>query len=70
MTNGDKVRLMSNRELASLVIGGEWSSICHLCKYCGTGRCRYDEEGEEVGSNENCEEGAVEFFEEEVGGGV
>ena len=66
MTNADKIRSMSNQELAKLIISGEWSCICPFCNYQYTGLCRFDEEGNETGNKDTCEKGAMEFLETRV----
>lgn len=68
MTNAEKIRSMSNRELAELIVSGEWSAICPFCRYYCTGACKYDEEGNVVGDGETCVKGAMEFLEAQATG--
>lgn len=66
VTNADKIRRMSDEELAKLISSGEWSAICPFCSYYGTGMCRYDDDGNDTGSKELCERGALEFLQSET----
>lgn len=65
MTNAEKIRLMSDKELAELIVSGEWSAICPFCRYYCTGACKYDEEGNVVGDGETCVKGAMEWLQQE-----
>lgn len=66
MTNGDKIRSMTDRELAELLTGrGEQYSICTICNYNNTGKCRYDEENIEISGPEECTEGVMETLRKE-----
>ena len=62
MTNAEKIRSMTDRELAELIVSGEWSAICPMCKYNHTGQCKFDEDGNEVGDGETCMMGALEWL--------
>lgn len=61
-TNADYLRMMSDDELSKLISSGEWSCICPMCGYYGTGSCVYDEEGEVVRNKEQCIKGALEWL--------
>lgn len=65
MTNAEKIRSMTDKALAELIVSGEWSSICPFCGYEDTGQCKYDEEGNVVGDGETCVMGAIKWLQEE-----
>ena len=44
MTNGDRIRNMTDEELAELVSSGEWACICPMCEFYGTTDCAFDED--------------------------
>ena len=62
VTRAEKIRCMTDRELAELISSGEWSTICPYCRYYHTGQCKYDEEGNLVGDGETCVKGAMEWL--------
>lgn len=62
MTNAEKIRSMSNRELAELIVSGEWSAICPFCRYYCTDDCKY------VSDNETCIKGVMEFLDAQATG--
>lgn len=64
MAHAERIRHMTDRELAELITSGKWSAICPFCHYYGTGKCRYDEEGNDVGDGEICVVGAMEWLQE------
>lgn len=64
MTNADKIRSMTDRELAELIASGEWSCICPFCRYENTGQCKFDEEGNVVSDSETCVMGTMEWLQQ------
>ena len=65
-TNADRIRAMTDEELAEFISSGEWAAICPFCRYYGTGNCKYDEVGEEIGYQENCIGGIMKWLQSEV----
>lgn len=64
MTNADKIRNMTDEELAKLIASGEWASICNMCSnYCVGGCVVVDEENPR---QEVCEQGTLLFLQSEV----
>lgn len=61
-TNADRIRAMSDEELAELITSGELCAICPLCKYYGTESC-YMENG---GVHKNCDSGIIEWLKSEA----
>lgn len=61
MTNFERIKGMSVEELAELITSGEWSAICHFCKYYGSENCYIENEG----ASKNCVDGIKEWLESE-----
>lgn len=62
-TNADRIRSMSDEELAELIASGELCAICPLCKYYGTENCYMENEG----VHKNCASGIIEWLKSEAG---
>lgn len=63
-TNADKIRSMSDIELAKLIASGEWSCICPFCNEYGSDGCvAYSDENIK---KEQCEKGILNFLQSEV----
>lgn len=54
-TNGDKIRAMTDEELADWLTDGH--DKCDICKLCSFGACRIESE---------CEKGVLEWLKQEV----
>lgn len=63
-TNADKIRSMSDEELAEFITSGEWSCICPMCLYFETEECYF--EGEKVKTN--CVQGIMDWLKAESEG--
>lgn len=63
-TNADKIRSMSDEELAELITSGEWSCICPMCLYYETDICCF-ENGE---VERNCVQGIMDWLKAESEG--
>lgn len=60
-TNADRIRSMSDEELAELITSGELSAICPFCKYYGTEDCYM----EKSGAHKNCSRGIIKWLQSE-----
>ena len=65
-TNADRIRSMTDEGLAEFI--SNIYPLCTKCLYDNSGKCRYDEEGEEVGSICNCEKGVLAWLQSEAEG--
>lgn len=61
-TNADRIRAMTDEELAELITSGELSAICPFCKYYGTKNCYMENEG----AHKNCSRGIIKWLQSEV----
>lgn len=61
-TNADRIRAMTDEELAELITSGELSAICPFCKYYGTKNCYMENEG----AHKNCSRGIIAWLQSEV----
>lgn len=43
-TNADRIRNMTDEELAELISSGKWACICPMCEFYGTTDCAFDED--------------------------
>lgn len=62
MTNADKIRSMSDEELAELITSGEMSAICPFCNFYTTDDCYIENDG----MVKNCAKGILEWLQSEV----
>lgn len=63
MTNADKIRAMTDDELAKFITSGEMAAICPLCIYDNSDDC-YIKGYEE--KNRNCDKGIMKWLKSEV----
>lgn len=61
LTNADRIRTMSDEELAHLITSGELCAVCPFCKYYGTDKCYLENEG----ADKNCGRGIIDWLQEE-----
>lgn len=61
-TNADRIRSMSDEELAKLITSGEMCAICPFCQYYGTKDCYMENEGEHM----NCAQGIMKWLQSEA----
>ena len=61
-TNADRIRSMSDEDLAELIASGELCAICPVCKYYCTEDCYFENEG----TSKNCSKGIMEWLQSEV----
>lgn len=62
LTNADRVRSMSDEELAQMITSGELCAICPFCKYYGTDSCYLENED----AHKNCDSGIIEWLRSEA----
>ena len=64
-TNADRIRNMSDEELAEYISSGEICAICPECEFYGKeGLCYLDDESGET--ENNCSEGILKWLQSEV----
>ena len=61
-TNADRIRSMSDEEMADLIASGEICAICPFCKFYGTESCYIENDG----TNKNCSKGIMKWLQSEV----
>lgn len=64
-TNADRIRNMTDEELAEFVSSGEWACICPMCEFYGTEDCAYDEKSR-TEDKKNCAKGIMKWLKSPV----